>query len=125
MAPAVYDGAPIIHKHYDADGKLVGWTEIESPWDDDGRAEAEALHEAEMLICPRCGNPREVCSDPSRGWYPQRSVCYAEAATEAAQWQWSEKHKDAKRSKKKPNLPTDGVKVWVAAHDLTPEDKFL
>lgn len=115
------------HRHYDLDGKLVGVTEIirESAWDDEQRAEAEALFEAErFLICPKCGNERSVCSDPTRPWYPQRSICYASAVSEQANWLFHEKN-PSKRTPDKPGLVTDGTHVWAATEDLTPEDDFI
>lgn len=83
------------------------------------------MFEAEALICPKCGNPREVCSNPDGQWYPQRSTCYATAMLNVAEWRWSEKHKGAERTKEKAFLPTDGVTVWVSDMDLTPKDKFI
>lgn len=116
-----------VHKHFNPDGELVGYTEIhrESPWDDDQRAQAEALFEAEQLICPKCGNPRELCSDPTRQWYPQLSTCYAKAAEEVADWRFKQKHERAKRTPEQPTLQTDGRHVWVSEHDLTPDDDFI
>ena len=125
----MYDGADTveIHRHFDADGNQTGSTEvvIPSPWDEDSRDEAEALHEADLLICPHCGNLREDCSQPDGGWYPQRNICYASGALEVAQWRYHEKHKKAERSQKSPTLPTDGVTLWVSRHDLTPGDDFI
>ena len=97
----------------------------ESPWDDAARDEAEALYEAELLVCQHCGNLREDCSDPTRPWYPQRNVCYASGALEVANWMFRKKHEKAERSLANPSLPTDGTTVWVSQHDLTPEDTFI
>ncbi len=113
------------HFHYDTAGALVGRTEIvrESPWDDEARAHAEALFAAEKLICPKCGNLREICSDPTRAWYPQKSTCYAKAVEQAAERTWR-----AKLDGKKVELdlrPGDGTHLWASEADLTPEDDFL
>ena len=133
----MFDGAPTIHRHYDADGNLVGITEIESPWTDEARDEAEALWEADRLICPNCGNLREECADPDRLWYPQRHICYASKVRDMADRAYGEKHKDKpfhngrekgwakSHSVKTPFHFRDGVRVWVSLHDLTPDDSFL
>ena len=129
MAPPVYDGRPVEewHEHYNEAGELVGSTRVvrESPWDDAARDQAEALHEADLLVCPHCGNLREDCSDPTRPWYPQRNVCYASGALEVANWRYQERHKDAERTSRHPSLPTDGTTVWVSHADLTPDDDFI
>lgn len=88
------------------------------------RAQAEALFDAERnLICPKCGNPREICSDPNRPWYPQRSTCYAKAAEEVAERVWRGKQEG--KSVALDMKPTDGTHVWVSEFDLTPDDDFL
>jgi hypothetical protein len=137
VAPSTYDGAPAIHRHYDPDGNLVGVTEIESPWDDAARSEAEALQEAEHLVCPACGNLREECADPDRLWYPQRHICYASKTREAADRMYAEKHKAAPFhsgnergwvkdfSPKTPFHFRDGARVWVSQLDLSPDDAFI
>lgn len=113
------------HRHFNPQGELVGYTEIirESPWDEDARSHAEALFEAERMICPKCGNPREVCSQPGLPWYPQRSTCYAKAAEEIADRAWS-----AVIEGKFPDVamkPRDGTHVWASSEDLTPDDDFI
>ncbi len=103
----------------------------ESEWDEEARAEALALVEAEDLICNLCGMPREICSDPSHLWYPQRSVCYATAASEQARWRRRERirkrysGRDPERTMAAPFLPDDGEWIWVSPDDLTPDDDFL
>lgn len=137
MALATYDGAPTVHRHLNAAGELVGTTEVESPWDDATRAEAEALWEAERLECPQCGNLREECSDPAGLWYPQRHVCYATREREAADRRYGEKHKakpfhngkDAGWSKDSANHAPyhfrEGVRIYVAPYDVNPDDGFI
>jgi hypothetical protein len=127
----------VIHRHYDADGNLTGTTEIVSPWDDDARNEAEALWEADRLICGICGNLREECGDPESAWYPQRHICYAKRQQETADRKYGELHKDKpfhdgteKRwaDAATPKVPfhfRDGVRVYVAPVDLHPDDNFL
>lgn len=133
----MYDGAPVVHRHYDLDGNFVGTTEIESPWDDEARNQAEALYEAERLICPMCGNLLEDCSNPDLPWYPQRHICYATKVRDMADRKWSEKREDApfhsgneqgwakSFSTRTPFHFRDGVRVWVSPHDLTPGDTFI
>lgn len=137
MSPAEYDGAPRIQKHYSPTGELVGITETESAWDDDSRAEAEALYEADALICSKCGNPRALCSDPNAVWYPQRTVCYAAMSGDAADRQYDDKHSkrpfhDGNFSRWSDNATgrspfhyRAGVTVWSSQYDLTPDDDFL
>lgn len=108
-----------------------------SPWDDDARAEAEALYEAELLICSNCGNLRKDCSDPTKPWYPQRHTCYARRAQAVADRMYGEKHDEApyhngsdagwskKSTRKSPFHFRDGVQVWVSEHDLSPDDRFI
>lgn len=75
------------------------------------------------LVCPNCGNLRSVCSDPTRDWYPQRSMCYATASREVVLRRLQKKHE-----KTEPGLtlhPLDGMSVWVAQDDLTPNDDFV
>lgn len=116
---------------------MVGYTVTESPWDDQARAEAEALIEAESLVCPQCGNLREDCSDPDKPWYPQRNICYASREQAAADRRYGAKHekqpfhngrdvgwsKDS--AKHAPYHFREGVRVYVAPFDVNPEDDFL
>jgi hypothetical protein len=74
-------------------------------------------------LCPDCGNLRSVCSDPDGLWYPQRRMCYATADREVLKRRVEQKHghpgeKDTQRH------PTDGMALWVAAEDLSPDDDF-
>ena len=76
------------------------------------------------LVCPRCGNLREVCSDPDRGHYPQRSMCYVTATVELT------RRRVAKRyEKNEPGTdglhPLDGMVIWASPEDLTPDDDFV
>lgn len=73
-------------------------------------------------ICPSCGNPRSVCSDPNVPLYPQRSVCYVTAIKELAARQLRKKYP----KEPGPELhPLDGISIWASPHDLTPDDDFL
>ncbi len=87
--------------------------------------------------CSHCGSDPEECSDPKRAWYPQRTVCYATMASRAANEKYDEIHKDApfhdgqflrfedKRSTTAPFHVREGVTIWAAPMDLSPDDKFL
>lgn len=82
----------------------------------------EIMLAEDELVCS-CGNLRSVCSDPAVDWHAQRSTCYATAG-EALTWrQVNEKYKGNERGTKPHTL--DGVNVWVADQDLTPDDKFF
>lgn len=75
-------------------------------------------------VCPTCGNLRAVCSDEaiSDQWFPQRSVCYATAAKEAA-WRAVNGHHKPKPDDQGPHI-TDGWSIWASPFDLTPSDDF-
>lgn len=55
------------HDHFDAEGKLTGYTIVtrEPEWDDEQRDWALALTHAEENQCPLCGGPRDECTSPS------------------------------------------------------------
>lgn len=84
----------------------------------------EEMLEEYAAYCPKCGNLRSVCSDPTRAWYPQRSMCYPSASLELVQRKLQERHK-----KSEPGTttlhPLDGMSVWVSEFDLTPDDDFV
>lgn len=95
-----------------------------------------AAKDAEASEKCSCGLPREVCGDPERDWYPQRTVCYVQRETAAARAMYELRHKDqpftdgegswaAERSAAHPYHFNDGVHIWVAPVDLNPEDRFL
>jgi hypothetical protein len=102
----------------------------ESPWDDAQRDQAEAAWHAEhVTLCPQCGNPREVCSDPERAaeqtWHVSRNVCLASASVERV---WRGVH--AKVDGKDPigamdEKLTDGMRLYATLYDATPGDDFL
>ena len=128
MPLGTFLGAPTVerHKHYDANGRLTGTTvvKIESPWDDDSREAAYALHQDDLERCPQCKGPRDECADPGKDWFPQQHICWKTAAEQVLRRRWNEKHEDAE-----PDavgyLPTDGVALWVSLDDLTPDDDFV
>lgn len=107
-------------------GKVTTVTITREPrFDDSDREAFYALYQDDLERCPKCGNPRSLCSQfPEEGIFPQRSVCYVDAVREVAQRRFAEKHKDAP-----PDdaglLPTDGVTIWASLQDLTPDDDFL
>lgn len=70
-------------------------------------------------ICPDCGNLRNVCSDPKRDWYAQRTMCYATAAREQLVRTLQKQHGDPDGGK--PH-PLDGLTSWVSDQDLNPDD---
>lgn len=126
-----------MQRTYDAEGNLLTVTEIESPWTDEARAEAEALIDSDLLICGMCGNLREDCGDPTKPWFAQRHICYASREQSAADRLYAMKHDEApfhsgkerawakKATKKQPYHYRDGVRVWVASEDLSPDDHFI
>lgn len=75
-------------------------------------------------VCRDCGNLKSVCSSEelSDKWYPQRTVCYATAAKEAA-WRAVNAHHKPKPDDHGPHT-TDGWGIWTAQFDLTPDDDF-
>jgi hypothetical protein len=99
-------------------------SEVEPEFDVNERDSWVALWEWDQAVCHECGQLRSVCSDPATVWYPQRNVCYATATRQNIDRKWVNKHRD-----RKPDmagyLPTDGVTLWVATEDISPEDYFL
>ncbi len=90
--------------------------------------------------CPQCHRPAAECSDPDRVWYPQRLVCYATRETERLEREWRELHDEktgrvfhdgTERSWSKtfgaahPYNYDDGVRLFVTAVDLSPDDDWL
>lgn len=79
-------------------------------------------------MCPDCGNLVAICSTPDgltgEGYYPQRRVCYATKAREAAWRKYSKPYKNTE-----PDFagehPLDGIALSVALVDVDPEDDFL
>lgn len=84
-----------------------------------------------------CGHPREVCSDRSATWFPQRTICYPAMEAAAANRRYDQLHEEKPyhdgtfgRWSKEPTPGTpyhykDGVTIWVAQEDYSPEDDFL
>lgn len=78
-----------------------------------------------------------MCSDPERVWYPQRSICYAEAEARAADRKYTAMHQERPYHDGKfanwseratPFTPyhyDDGVNIYVAPFDINPDDNFL
>jgi hypothetical protein len=99
-------------------------TEVEPEFDVNERDSWYALAEYEDALCPQCGQLRSICEDPEIGWYPQRHICWATTAREAATRRWAKKHEKAEPDSVGA-LPTDGTIVWVSDEDLTPDDNFL
>lgn len=93
-------------------------------WDDDDREAAYAVWQDDLERCPECGLPRSVCSDPEVDWYPQRSFCYATAARVNARRRW-DKRVEGMEPDSHGRLEGDGMTIWVARDDLSPNDDFL
>lgn len=76
-------------------------------------------------VCPDCGNLRSVCSDEALAgeWYPQRNICYAQAAKEVTWRRVRATLKQPSFDDPKPHL-TDGWSIWASQYDLTPDDDF-
>lgn len=87
-----------------------------------------------------CGNPRDVCGDPAKLWYPQRSTCYATREREAAVAKFNALHTEKSgrvwhdgtesswskvRDDDHPYKFDMGVKIWVGQKDYSPDDRFL
>lgn len=121
-------GAPTVerHEHFDLEGRLTGSTVVtrESPWDEDSRDAARALHYDELERCPECNGPRADCEDPDVPWFPQRLICWKTAASNVVHRRWQAKHEDAQPDSA-GYLPTDGARIWLSKDDLTPDDDFL
>lgn len=89
------------------------------------------------MKCPECNRPASACSDATRTWFPQRSVCYVTMETAAANARYDELHEDKpyhdgnfgswskERSPLHPYHARDGVNIWVHDVDLSPDDRFL
>lgn len=65
-----------------------------------------------------------MCSDPETPWYPQRTVCWATATRQLVGRKWHAKVGETRPSTERFH-PDDGVSLWVASDDLTPDDDFL
>lgn len=75
------------------------------------------------VVCPSCGNLREVCSDPNRNWYPQKVTCYASADRELTMRRLQAKYKAEPGTRSLH--PFDGVSVWMSEHDFQPDETFF
>jgi hypothetical protein len=81
---STFDGQPTIHRHYDADGNLTGWTEIPG-WSADDQAWALSLLAYEANRCPGCGGDLHETTDPEYLWRPEPPVvCLRCVGLEAA-----------------------------------------
>lgn len=75
------------------------------------------------LVCPRCGNLRSVCSDPSVDWHPHSVVCWPSATAEWGLRRLQRIHKSVKADGDGLH-PLDGVRV-VAAPVAPEVDEFV
>lgn len=88
-------------------------------------------------VCDDCGHPIEMCSDPERDWYPQRTVCWATANQLAATRRYELLHEQLPYhdgtfdnwskhySADTPYRFDDGVTIWVAPIDYGSGGDFL
>lgn len=79
----------------------------------------------------------DACSDEHKTWFPQRLVCRKTMDLAAAERKWAALHDDAQwhdgefkswakeRSDSHPYHLNDGVRIWVADVDYSPDDDFL
>lgn len=76
-----------IIEHFDVNNELTGRSVVTrpSPWTDEDRAWLIALLAEERQTCPGCGQPMDVCRDPStaRTWQVVHAVCQACLVLEA------------------------------------------
>jgi hypothetical protein len=89
------------------------------------------------MACPQCGKPLTECGDPQAVWYPQRAVCYASMQQADVEARYAALHEAAPyhdgtftswatdRSVEHPFHYRDGVRLWLADEDYTPDDDFL
>lgn len=99
-----------------------------------------AKHERDHERCPKCHGDRARCGHPEQPWYPQRSVCYADMETAAASRRyellhekypyhdgtftsWAEQPLNADGELTHPYHFRDGVTIWVAPVDFSPNEK--
>ena len=85
----------------------------------------------------KCGSDPHVCSDPDREWFIQRTICFREMETRAAERRYEAIHEKtpyhdgtftrwaAEASLTTPYHFNDGVTIWAAPVDLSPDDRFL
>lgn len=88
MPLSTFDGQPTIHKHYDADGNVTGWTEIPG-WSADDQAWALSLLAWEAAKCSGCGGDLRETTDPDYLWRPEPPiVCFRCIGFENAAKRW-------------------------------------
>lgn len=103
----------------------------ESPWDEVSRNRALALLDAEGMLCPKCGRPRDVCGDPEQPWHGNVTVCYATQAQLAFDWMRDQRllrergGMEEKRTRDKPTLAGDGEDVWVSEVEVDSDADYF
>lgn len=75
-------------------------------------------------ICPSCGLPRSICSDPDREFYVERTMCYATAAHELIVRRLQRKYKDSPPTPDRRHA-MDGMSLWASLDNLSPDDNFV
>lgn len=111
------------------DGRPAAWvTELEPEFDANERDSWLALTQWRAAICPDCGNPVAICSNPEgvfgEGFYPIRRICWVRAAEQVATRKFDAIHRDAKPDSA-GYLPTDGVVIRASLENERPDDDFL
>lgn len=78
----------------------------------------------DAMICPRCGNLRSECEDPSVDWHPRTAVCWASGSQEWAKRLLHEAHEKDKPERGEMHA-LEGRWVWVSQIKPNPdEDEF-
>jgi hypothetical protein len=85
------------------------------------------LYALEAETCDRCGQPIEVCSDPTKAQYPQRSICWSTAVSAMARRVRTKIHdgEPVSTADFTDVREEDAEQIWASVHDLTPDDDFL
>lgn len=90
-----WEPAEFTEYEYDEDGRLVrSVTTREAEWDEQERAWMLSLAEHESGLCPLCGRPMSVCTDPaSEGRWSSAppTRCYATTTVMKARKPYDEK----------------------------------
>lgn len=115
--PRTFDGEPTTEKqeHFDADGRLTGWTVVtrHSPWDAYARGEALADAIRRERIHAGCGNDVDKAFSTDTKWLVDHTlVCQACATRDMVMRQLTKEHENDKPSRFTP-MWADGRLVTV------------
>ena len=90
-----------------------------------------------MPRCPTCGGDPEICGDPQRDWFPNRTVCFKDREQKVAERRYRalytdlEWHDGTGQHFVKDFSPTtpfrydDGVTISVTPTDESPGETWL